>query len=175
MTSLKQSLPQTLVTERLVLTAPSAAHVPAIAKLANNEKIYRVMARLPFPYGEDDARFFVETITPSDAELCYAIELEGQFIGVVGLSFEADALPALGYWLGEPYWGFGYASEAAAAVVEAARASGVTALRSQALKTNQASRNVLKKSGFTEIGEGVVSGTNLAHRPMVFMHLDLSR
>jgi RimJ/RimL family protein N-acetyltransferase len=173
MTSLKHRLPAAFRTARLVLTAPAAAHVPAIAKLANNRRIYEVMSRLPFPYEEDDARYFVEQIAPSPEECCYAI-LDGQenFMGVVGLRLEEGEWPELGYWLGEPYWGFGYATEAALPVVAAARAAGAPGLRSRARKDNAASRKVLAKLGFEEVGDTTDTEGALAGRPLVRLLLD---
>ena len=168
----RNALPVTLSTERLVLTAPSAAHVQAIALLANNRAVHQMMARLPFPYTDEDARFFVEQIAPSEADHCFSVMLEGSaFIGVVGLHFVDDLAPELGYWLGEPYWGNGYATEAATAVVAAAQASGFPELRSRALTHNRQSRNVLRKLGFVEIGEGVERANNLAGQRMVQMRL----
>jgi len=175
MDSIKHRLPAELTTDRLVLTTPTAAHIADIAKLANNQRIHAVMARLPFPYTEEDARFFVDEIVPTDAEQCYAILLGGEtFIGVVGLHFAESLAPELGYWLGEPYWGQGYATEAARAVVAAARTAGATALRSRALLANTGSRNVLRKAGFVEIGESVEADNNLKGETMMQMRLDFA-
>jgi RimJ/RimL family protein N-acetyltransferase len=174
-TSLKTRLPAEIATARLVLVTPVVAHAAAIAQLANNENVHKWMARLPFPYGLADAHYFVETIVPSDSEYCLSILMDGTFIGVVGLTFNEDGMPELGYWLGEPYWGQGFATEAAIAVVEAARAAGATTLRSRALKTNAGSRNVLRKAGFSETGEALEVSNNLAGREMVLMHQDLTR
>lgn len=146
MDSIKDRLPASITTDRLVLTAPTLAHVPDIARLANNQRIHEVMARLPFPYTEADARFFVEQIVPSQDETCYAITRDGVFMGIVGLTYDGDTAPQLGYWLGEEYWGRGLATEAACAVVAAAKAAGVPALRSRALVGNAGSRNVLRRS-----------------------------
>ena len=173
-TSLKQRLPTTIRTERLVLTAPSLAHVPEMAVLANNPNVHKVLARLPFPYGEEDGRFFVQNIARGETEFAWAIEQDGAFIGTIGLHLLPDQLPELGYWLGEPHWGFGYATEAARALVEAARAAGARALRSRALKDNAASRNVLRKAGFAEIGDAIEDKNNLAGREMVLMLLEFS-
>lgn len=176
MDSSKHRLPDRIVTDRLVLTTPTLAHVPAIARLANNRRVNAMMARLPFPYGEDDARFFVETIVPSAGEHCLAVLLGGEtFMGIVGLHFRDDLPPELGYWLGEPYWGKGYGTEAARAVVASARSAGYPALRSRALQVNAASRNVLRKAGFSEIGEGIEANNNLAGQPMVLMRLEFGR
>jgi|GEM_PF-94394 RimJ/RimL family protein N-acetyltransferase len=175
MDSFKDRLPASLATDRLLLTTPTLAHVPDIARLANNARVHQVMSRLPFPYTEDDARFFVEQVVPDPQERCYAIlDGAGSFMGVVGLRFDADALPELGYWLGEPFWGHGYATEAASAVVAAARAAGIPALRSRALLTNTPSHNVLRKVGFSIIGEGTDKAGNLAGKPLALMRLEFA-
>lgn len=175
MTTLKHRLPATLTTARLVLTAPTMAHAAAIAQLCNNQNVHKWMSRLPFPYSLEDARFFIEEIVPSAEELCYGLLREGELIGVVGLHFVDGDTPELGYWLGEPYWGLGYATEAAHAVVEAARAAGAKALRSRARSTNTGSRNVLRKLGFVETGLVTETAGNLAGQEMVLLCLDLSR
>lgn len=175
MNSMKDRLPATMTTDRLLLTTPTLAHVSDIARLANNARIHDVMSRLPFPYTEADALFFIEQVVTSPDERCYAILEHGVFMGVVGLRFEAGTLPELGYWLGEAFWGRGYASEAARAVVAAAKAAGIPALRSRALLTNTPSHNVLRKAGFTIIGEGTDEEGNLAGRRLALMRLEFDR
>lgn len=175
MNSIKDRLPATITTDRLDLTTPTMAHVSDIARLANNQRIYEVMARLPFPYTEVDARFFVEEIVPSKDETCYAITRDGAFMGIVGLTYSGESAPQLGYWLGEEYWGHGFATEAACAVVAAAKAVGVPALRSRALIGNAGSRNVLRKAGFAETGQETETINNLTGRQLVLMHLELGR
>ena len=176
MTSIKDRLPATLTTDRLVLTTPTMAHAPAIALLANNARIHKVMSRLPYPYSQEDARFFVEEIAPGPEESCYAIMGGGEtFMGIVGLTYAEGLAPELGYWLGEPYWNQGYATEAATAVAAAARAAGVPALRSRALLSNQGSRNVLRKVGFTEIGEEIDQKGTLVGQRVMRMRLEFDR
>lgn len=172
MTTLKDRLPATIRTERLVLTAPTMAHAPEIARLANNKNVHKWMARLPFPYEQKDAEFFIQHVVPSKEEACFAIEAENRLLGIAGLTFAHDQVPELGYWLGESHWGQGYASEAARALVEAARAAGASALRSRALKENLGSRNVLRKAGFVEVGEEIEASHNLAGKLMVRMLLE---
>ncbi|HTO27148.1 MAG TPA: GNAT family N-acetyltransferase [Devosia sp.] len=176
MNSIKDRLPATITTDRLVLTTPTMAHAPDIARLANNRRVHEMMARLPFPYTDADAQFFIEHIVPTEAECCFAAMLGGvEFIGIVGLSFGDDPAPELGYWLGEPYWGHGYATEAATALVAAARTAGYAALRSRALLHNARSRNVLRKAGFTEFGEATEATNNLAGQQMMLMRLEFDR
>ncbi|SFV37383.1 Protein N-acetyltransferase, RimJ/RimL family [Devosia crocina] len=175
MTALKDRLPTTLTTARLTLVEPIMAHAPDIAKLANNERVHRVMSRLPFPYTEDDARFFIEEVVPSPEEKCFAIKAGEKLIGIIGLRMEAEALPELGYWLGEPFWGQGFATEAGEAMVAAARAGGAQGLRSRALLVNTKSRKVLEKLGFREIGEGTDEKGTLEGQRVMFMRLEFEK
>lgn len=174
-TTLKHRLPTTIRTQRLVLVTPTLAHAPAIARLANNANVHKWMARLPFPYALSDAEFFVNEIVPSNEEFCLSILHDDDYIGVVGLHLHPENLPELGYWLGESHWGQGYATEAAEALVAAARAAGATALRSRARKDNAGSRHVLNKLGFIEIGEATETNGNLAGQTMILMRLELDQ
>lgn len=172
MDSIKDRLPATLTTDRLLLTTPTLAHVPEMAVLANNETIYAVLSRLPHPYAESDGVFFVENIARGPEEFAWSILLQGHYIGTIGLHLLPGQAPELGYWLGEPYWGQGYATEAAHAVVAAARATGLPALRSRALLSNAGSRNVLAKIGFVETGEAIDQAGTLAGRRVMQMRLE---
>lgn len=172
MDSIKSRLPATLTTDRLVLATPSLAHVPEMAVLANNKAIHAVLSRLPHPYDESHGRDFVENIARGTEEHAWAILLQGAYIGTMGLHILPDKLPELGYWLGEPYWGHGYATEAAHAVVAAARNAGATVLRSRALLSNTGSRNVLRKVGFAEIGEDTDKAGTLVGQRVMQMRLE---
>ena len=173
MNSIKDRLPAILTTDRLVLTTPTLAHVPEMAVLANNKAIYEVLSRLPHPYAESDGIFFVEEIARGPEEFAWAIEAYGRYFGGIGLHLLPNQLPELGYWLGEPHWGQGYATEAARAVVTAAREAGYPALRSRALLSNAGSRNVLAKIGFIETGEAIAEAGTLVGRRMMQMRLEL--
>jgi RimJ/RimL family protein N-acetyltransferase len=175
MSSMRDRLPAELVTERLVLATPTLTHVPEMAVLANNRAIYEVLARLPHPYGESDGQFFVEHIARGPEEFAWSILHENRFIGVVGLNILPDALPELGYWLGKPHWGQGFATEASTAVVAAARQAGYPALRSRALLSNHGSRGVLRKLGFIETGEAIDQAGTLEGRTLMTMRLDFVR
>ena len=175
MDSIKDRLPASLLTDRLVLTTPTLAHVPEMAVLANSKAIYEVLSRLPHPYDESHGRYFVEAVARGPEEFAWAILRDERFIGTIGLHLLPDLLPELGYWLGEPYWGQGYATEAAIAVVAAARAAGIPALRSRALLSNTGSRGVLRKAGFCETGEGVDQQGTLVGQRLVLMRLEFER
>lgn len=172
MDSIKHRLPAIITTDRLVLTTPMLEHVPEMAVLANSKAIHAVLSRLPHPYDESDGRFFVEHIARGPEEFAWSILLQGHYIGTIGLHLLPDLLPELGYWLGEPYWGLGYATEAAIALVAAVRGSGTSALRSRALLSNAGSRKVLRKAGFVETGEAIDENGALAGQKVMQMQLD---
>lgn len=169
-------LPETLTTERLTLVTPAPRHVPAMARLANNRAVVQNLSRLPFPYQESDAEFFVANIARQNGDWPWCIELDGEMAGVIGVRFDDGQLPELGYWLGESYWGRGIASEAVAVVISSVRATGrFPGLRSRALKSNAASLNVQHKLGFRIVGEGIEpEGSNLAGQEMVLSRLDFA-
>jgi len=169
----RDALPHRIETPRLVLRAPIRGDVPDLVKLADNRKIYEVLARLPNPYTRADGIAFVEIFAQRPDERPYAITLSDQLIGVVGLSYHAGQLPELGYWLGEPHWGKGYMSEAAKALLEAIFATGLyPRVQARALKTNAGSLNVLEKAGFQRTGEGPDTIGHSGGATVVFLELE---
>ena len=131
------------------------ADVPALVALADNRRIADMLAVLPHPYTRADGIAFVEIMARQQRLRPYAITLlGGAFIGIVSLGFEAWHPPELGCWLGEPYWGKGLATEAAGALVDAARSTGLfPAIRATAKVHNHASARVLIKIGLVKTGE----------------------
>jgi RimJ/RimL family protein N-acetyltransferase len=84
----------------------------------------------------------------------FALIFEGVLIGCADIDEVRDGCGELGYWLGEPYWGQGLASEAAEALLRFAfDALGLDRLRSGHAADNPASGRVLEKLGFRFVGE----------------------
>ena len=143
-----------LVTERLVLRPPHEDDIDSIIALAGNAKVAEMTASIPHPYGEADARRFLAMAAKRESGCHYAVTLaeNGAFIGGAGIDAGSRGL-RLGYWLGEPFWGKGYASEAAAALVELAfRATDIETLHVACRTVNPASKRVIEKCGFTHDG-----------------------
>jgi RimJ/RimL family protein N-acetyltransferase len=150
----RDMLPVSIQTRRLVLRSPIRGDVPELVRLADNKRIADMLARLPHPYTRADAVAFIEIFAQRADERPYAITLNGTFIGVVGLSFHEGRPPELGYWLGEPYWGQGYMTEAAKGLIEEAQQTGLFRLiGARALADNLGSLNVLEKIGFKRVGK----------------------
>ena len=141
-----------LRTARLVLRAPQRADVKAFAGLANDRRIAANTARLPHPYGIDDAEQFVAGVDRRDGEAAFAVTLDDTLIGACGVDQRDDG-PEIGYWLGVPYWGRGYATEAVRALIDHAFGElGHEVLQAGARVSNPASRRVLQKCGFQWTG-----------------------
>jgi RimJ/RimL family protein N-acetyltransferase len=164
-----------LVTERLVLRPPHDDDVPDLAKLANSRRIAEMLARMPHPYGVREARAFIEMARERHAAGCvYAVTIaeSGAFIGCAGLNGTERGLE-LGYWIGEPHWGHGYATEAAHALVDLAfRASDIEVLHVACRVINGASRRVIHKCGFQYAGQGMMDSIAAGRTPVERYTLD---
>ena len=107
----------TLRTERLLLRAYERSDVPALLPLIGAREVAATTLRIPHPYKEEDAEVL---FTPSEENVRLAVTLQAEqrLIGGIGLRLDSPHNRAeLGYWIGFPYWGRGYATEAAQAVV----------------------------------------------------------
>jgi RimJ/RimL family protein N-acetyltransferase len=145
-----------LETERLMLRAPRLEDAKAIAQLANDRRIAENTTRIPHPYRLADAQAFIAQVNRDGGELAFLMTLDDEPIGACGLARLDGPAPDLGFWIGVPYWGNGYATEAARAVIDYAfTALGHQALQAGARVTNPASRRVLEKCGFQWTGVGL--------------------
>jgi RimJ/RimL family protein N-acetyltransferase len=141
-----------LQTERLTLRGPRRSDAKAIAALANDRRIAVNTARVPHPYGIADAEQFIAAVNSKAGEACFVIALDGAPIGVCGVDLREDDAE-IGYWLGVPYWGHGYATEAVRAVIDHAFGDlEHETLQAGARVSNPASRRVLEKCGFQWTG-----------------------
>jgi len=139
-------------TGRLTLRAPRRGDAKAIAALANDRRIAANTARIAHPYGAADAEHFIASVNKRDSETCFVIMLADRLIGACGLDPREDG-PELGYWLGAPYWGRGFATEAARALIDHAFGELKHAtLQAGARVSNPASRRVLEKCAFQWTG-----------------------
>lgn len=164
-----------LRTERLVMRAPNDGDVPSLAQLADNRAIAGMVARMPHPYGEAEARAFVAMASkPAKAGSVYVLTLAGTdvLVGCAGLSATDRGLE-LGYWVGEPYWNRGYATEAAHALVDLAfRATSIQVLHVACRVINPASRRVVHKCGFQYAGQGMINSIVAGRVPVERYRLD---
>jgi RimJ/RimL family protein N-acetyltransferase len=145
----------TLVTPRLTLRAYLPSDAEAVSRMAGAREVATHTATIPHPYPVEEAHAWVTAraqMWHDGAAANWAIVHQDHgLIGGVGLVLEFEHERAeLGYWIGVPFWGQGFASEAAAAVLQC----GFTRLslaRIYAVHqgSNPASGKVLRKLGMT--------------------------
>ncbi len=155
-TSRAETVP-VLATERLMLRAPRREDAAALAPLINDRRIAENTARIPYPYGIDDARAFIARANQTNDELAFLITRpDGTIVGGCGIAKLDRINPEIGYWLSVPHWGKGYATEATRAVIDHAFAQrGHDVIHAGARVSNPASRRVLEKCGFQWTGVGL--------------------
>lgn len=148
-----------LVTKRLTLRPPLEVDIDDIAEFIGNKNVSRMLARVPHPYFRKDAEDWISHVSRSiDAgqDLTFTIHRE-RLIGVMSLEGFDSGVPEFGYWLAEPAWGKGFATEAGAAVLSHVfRTRDVDRIASAVFKENTASLNVQKKLGFKLTGNGAL-------------------
>ena len=152
----ERSIP-VLETERLVLRAPRLEDAKAVAVLANDRRIAENTRRIPHPYTCADAEDFIAAVKAAGGETAFLITLsDSTLIGACGLNMTEGPAHEIGYWLGVPFWGKGFGTEAARALIDYAFTElGHDALQAGARVTNPASRRILEKCGFQWTGVGL--------------------
>lgn len=153
----------TLQTERLVLRPFTAADADAVAALVSPREIAGSTISIPHPYDRSIAEAWLATLEGAFARgesLTLAVTLRGggTLVGCVGLSIDGRNLRGeIGYWTGLEYWGRGYCTEAAAAVVRHGfEVLGLYRIVAHHMSRNPASGRVMQKLGMRH--EGTLRG-----------------
>ena len=146
-----------LETPKLWLRWPRLMDAPNLARYLADHEVTKMTSRIPHPYPPEEAeRFVFETRrNNSDGQSIGLVITPNakpeQAIGAITLApTEVEGELVIGYWLGVPFWGRGYASEAVNGMIDIgfglSRASRIIA----SVRTNNpASRRVLERNGFT--------------------------
>ena len=147
---------------KVELVKYSEKHIPSLLELLNNENVSDWLMNVPHPYTEKDAKEWIEITREMEdgKDYGYAIELDGVHIGGIGMNVKERALPGLddhkaeiGYWLGEPYWGKGYMSDAMKQLMKLAFEDlGLVRLYAHTHEGNTASEKLLLRHGFEHEG-----------------------
>ena len=125
----------------------------SLVKYANNQNIAKNLTdKFPFPYTEKNGRTFIEYATKDYPIHIFAIDIEGQAVGGIGIHPQEDIYrknAELGYWLGEPFWGQGIISSAIKQIVNFAfETYDIDRVFARPFGTNIPSQIVLEKNNF---------------------------
>lgn len=137
-------------TERLILRPLRESDAADFLALAGDLDVARMTSDIPHPLLPEHAKAWLK---PAIGDRRFAIQLQSQMIGSVGYFRRRSGAAELGFWLGRDHWGYGFATEAATAVVRHGFGpDGYTRFSSAYFRDNVASGNVLGKLGFAPIG-----------------------
>lgn len=149
----------TLQTQRLILRPFTLADAPVVQRLAGEREIAAMTLMIPHPYEDGMAQEWIKTHPKAfekGTAINFAIALResGELCGAIGLGIDAENNHAeLGYWIGKPYWGQGYCTEAARAVVGYGfDAIGLHRIHATHFSHNPASGRVMQKIGMSYEG-----------------------
>jgi [ribosomal protein S5]-alanine N-acetyltransferase len=125
----------------------------SLVRYADNRNIWiNLRDAFPHPYTRRDARDYLRGVRQRAVETTFAIAVDDRAVGGIGFVMHGDVervSAEIGYWLGEPFWGRGIATEALVAVTaHAIAAHGLTRLYAVPFAWNTASCRVLEKAGY---------------------------
>src|SRR5436305_10809819 len=133
-----------------------------LVRLIGDWEVARWVSSVPHPYSQADGRAWIAAVREDHAagrprRFAIAVKDTDQIIGGIGLDGDPGAdtdEAALGYWLGQPYWGRGYAREAVAALLDYGfRTLGLKTVRAYTDPANTASQKVLLSCGLAYVGD----------------------
>ena len=147
---------------RLALTLSTirpwaVADAESLQRHANNREVsIQLRDRFPYPYTIDNARSFVGWATKQEAPTVWAIEVDGEAAGGIGIELHTDVervSAEIGYWLGKAVWGRGVATEALIAVTaDVFTRFDLTRLYAVPFADHVASVRVLERAGYVREG-----------------------
>lgn len=125
----------------------------SLVKYANNPNIAKNLTNgFPHPYTEENGKKFIEIATSNAPTTIFAIEVNGEACGGIGLHLQSDIQQKnaeLGYWLAEPFWGNGIITKAIKEITDYGfKTFNINRIYARPFGTNIASQKVLEKCGF---------------------------
>jgi RimJ/RimL family protein N-acetyltransferase len=147
-----------LTTSRLVLRPFQPSDARDVQKLAGAAAVAEMTLNIPHPYPDGAAEAWIATHRPAWEEgtgASFAITTRNDELrGAIGLHLtRAHRRAELGYWIGQPYWGHGIATEAVRRVLQFAfEALDLNRVQASHLPRNPASGRVMQKVGMSREG-----------------------
>ena len=142
-----------LVTDRLLLRPFTLADASEVQRLAGDYEVASCSLEIPYPYPDGAAEAWIATHRPGfekGMHVIYAVTRDGDLVGAAGLVEvnRRHGRAELGYWVARHYWGRGYATEAARAVIEYGfSVLGLHRVYAMHFSRNPASGRVMEKCG----------------------------
>jgi RimJ/RimL family protein N-acetyltransferase len=152
------SFPERIASFPVLLRTFTLADAPRVAELCGDWDVARMTARVPHPYTLEMAETFIgacREACATGATPTYAITRadDGVLVGAIGISNDViEDGESIGYWIGRPHWGNGYATAAARAMLALAFSRlDLDVLTAIHLVRNPGSGRVMAKCGMSEV------------------------
>jgi RimJ/RimL family protein N-acetyltransferase len=145
-------------TPRLVLRRFTREDAPAVQRLAGAPEVALNTLLIPHPYPDGEAERWISThdeaFQRGDMPFAITMAEDQRLIGAIGLHSKPDHDRAeIGYWIGLPFWGKGFATEAASAMLRHAfETLSLHRIYAMHFTRNPASGRVLQKIGMRHEG-----------------------
>jgi ribosomal-protein-alanine N-acetyltransferase len=147
-----------LQTPRLLLRPFTLADAPEVVRMAGEWEIAATTLSIPHPYTEDHAEQWIRQ-QPEQWAVGKAVNFaishpDNTLYGSIGLGIVPTFnLAEMGYWVGKPYWGKGFATEAAQAMLAFGfETLGLNRIQATHFSNNPASGRVMEKIGMVYEG-----------------------
>lgn len=147
-------------TSRLTLAKLTYLDIPKIIEYAGNKKVAETTLNIPHPYKEKDAIYWINAANngfENKTQYTFGIRRKttNEFIGGIGLIINKKFDRAsLGYWIAEPFWKKGFATEAVKAILKFGfEQLNLNKIYATHLLENPASGKVMVKNGMIKEGE----------------------
>ena len=153
---------RTITTERLALRPFEMSDAKRVSELCNNFNIFKSTLTLPYPYPIESALAWIPTHEENFTndklyEFAVTDKSTGELFGAISISNnQRHKNGQIAYWIGEEYWGNGYATEALKALIDFAfTEKGYNKVWGGFFASNPSSGKVMQKAGM--IKEGVLA------------------
>ncbi len=149
--------PSPIYTRQLALRPLREDDAGKIADYFQDWDVVKQTVAVPFPYDERSALTWIARTrrrVEAGSQHVFALDRRhtDEMIGSIALTLGANEMrhrAELGYWIGKPHWGFGFASEAVRAMGEyGLNVLGLAQIDAAVFRENQASARVLEKAGY---------------------------
>src|SRR5581483_4320251 len=139
--------------DRILLRDWQPGDEPSLVRSADNRKVWiNLRDRFPFPYRPVDAKRWILQTCVLSPQTQFAIVIDGEAVGGIGLGLRSDVFrrsAEVGYWLGEPFWGRGFATEALRGLTDYGfETFDLSRIDAGVFEWNRASMRVLEKAGY---------------------------
>jgi RimJ/RimL family protein N-acetyltransferase len=150
---------KTIETERLLLRIFKESDAKNVSRMCNNYNIYKSTLNLPYPYPLECALSWIVTHEQNfELDRMYEFAItdknSGQLYGAIAISnHKQHKNGEMAYWVGEEYWGNGYGTEAAKAMIDFVfKEKSFHRVYARYFKSNPSSGKIMKKCGMVYEG-----------------------